>query len=44
MGQKQLNASLSCNKCYNHYIIEIITNKNNFLIRRFVIVEKQLQM
>ena len=35
MGQKQLNASLSCNKCYNHYIIEIITNKNNFLIRRF---------
>ena len=35
MGQNQLNASLSCSKCRNHYLIEILSNEYNISTRRY---------
>ena len=35
MGQNQLNASLSCGKCRNHYLIEILSNEYNISIRNY---------
>ena len=35
MGQGQLNASLSCSKCRNHYLIEILSNEYNISTRKY---------